>query len=418
MYDLSLTPEQIEFRDTIRDFVAREIKPVATNATRLQRLRPPFPADLLALTEPLGLRMLMLPTDTDDETEGAGADTLTACIVLEELAAGDVDVAMAVSHTALLAQWLFGEAMNAEQRARFLPGYIQSASDEKACHLAHVGGALDGPGWQYHRQRSAVPHRVTATVQDGGWVLQGDAGFAANADIAGLLVVKAVTDNGVVNLLVPRATPGLLVRDVAYDVTSGSDTVVKWHHGAGAYVSFNQCRVLRSNQLQSVATLQPYLRRGIALRAAVNLGLGRAAFEAAIDYAKLRIQGGRPIIQHQAIGTKLADIAVHLDAARNMIWKAAWSLDHPEVAAHSSYAGIPLETAARVFTAETVREATENATECFGAMGVMLDMPLHKYVHDAVIFLHSGVSDTVEKFEIAEAVAGFALVVPSVPIAA
>ena len=103
----------------------------------------------------------------------------------------------------------------------------------------------------------------------------------------------------------------------------------------------------------------------------------------------------------------MADIAVHLEAARNLIWKAAWSLDHPEADAQNGYTGMPLETAARVFTAEAVRAATENAAECFGAMGVMLDMPLQKYVHDAVIFLHSGVSDTVEKFEIAEAVAGF-----------
>ena len=356
MYDLTLTPEQIEFRDTIRDFVTREIKSVATNATRLQRLRPPFPADLLALIEPLGLRMLMLPTDI----EGAGADTLTACIVLEELAAGDVDVAMAVSHTALLAQWLFGTAMSAEQCAHFLPGYINSETNEKACHLAHVGGGLDGPGWQYHRQRTGVQtKRVTATAQDGGWLLQGDAGFAANADMAGLLVVEAASNNGVITLLAPRDTPGLHVREVA----TGSDTVVKWHRGAGGYVSFDQCRVPQNNQLQSASAIQLYLRRGIALRAAVNLGLGRAAFEAAIDYAKLRVQGARPIIQHQAIGAKLADIAVHLEAARNLIWKAAWGLDHPEADAQNGYTGMPLETAARVFTAEAVRAATENATK-------------------------------------------------------
>ncbi len=401
MYELTLTPEQIEFRDTIRDFVNREIKPVATNATRLQRLRPPFPADLLALTEPLGLRLLMLPTDA----EGAGADTLTACIVMEELAVGDVDVAMSVSHTALLAQWLFADAISAEQRTRFLPGYINNVNNgSNAGHLAHVGGAADGPGWQYHRHRAgAHATLVKASQQDGGWVLNGDAGFAANAGIAGLLVVEADSGQGVVTLLVPRDTPGLGVREAA----AGSDTVVKWYHGAGGSVSFKQCHVLNHNRLQPTRDIRPWLRRGVALRAAVNLGLGRAAFEAAIDYAKLRIQGGRPIIQHQAIGAKLADIAVHLEAARNLIWKAAWSLDHPEAGAQNGYTDMPLETAARVFTAETVRSATENATECFGAMGVMLDMPLHKYVHDAVIFLHSGVSDTVEKFEIAEAVAGF-----------
>ncbi len=86
----------------------------------------------------------------------------------------------------------------------------------------------------------------------------------------------------------------------------------------------------------------------------------------------------------------------------------AWALDHPDAAAVRDFPSLPLETTARLFTAETVRAATENAAECFGAMGVMLDMPLQKYVHDAVIFLHSGVSATVDTFAVAEAVAGFA----------
>ncbi len=399
MFDLTLTDEQLEFRDTLRDFVSRELKPAAVNATRLQRLRPPFPLDLLQRAAPLGLHMLMLGEDAG----GAAADTLTAAMVVEELAAGDVDVAMAAAHTALLAPLLFDAAMNAEQRAHHLPRYAA----DTGCHLAWAGAAPEGPGWLYHRQRAAasavLPEAVPA---GGGWVLNGEAGFVMNAPIAGLLAVEAMeakTGERVL-LLVVRDTPGLTVRDLS----AGSSTVVKWYHGAGGAVSFAGCRVPSSHRLQWPDGCKTLLKRGVALRAAVNLGLGRAAFEAAVDYAKLRVQGGRPIIQHQAIGAKLADIAVHLEAARNMVWKAAWVLDHPDAAARQGDSALPLETAARVFTAESVRSITENAAECFGAMGVMLDMPLQKYVHDAVIFLHSGVSDTVEKFEVAEAVAGFA----------
>ena len=87
----------------------------------------------------------------------------------------------------------------------------------------------------------------------------------------------------------------------------------------------------------------------------------------------VRVQGVRPIIQHQAIGAKLADIANRLEAARSMIWKAAWVLDHPGAVTGCGIAALPLDTAAREFTAETMRAATENAAECFGAMGVMLD---------------------------------------------
>lgn len=389
MYNLALTAEQLEFRDTIRDFVEREIKPVATHSERLQPLRPPFPADLLALAAPLGLRTLMLA----EEHGGANADTLTACIVMEELAAGDVSVAMAMAHTAFLAHALFEEAMNTEQRARLLPAFT---SDEHG-HLAFAGTETGGPGWQYHRNRATPAARVTAVRNGGNWILNGDAGFVANAPIASLIAVE--TGNGV--LITTRGTPGLTVRAPGTD----NENLIPWLHGSGGYVTFKDCSVPVENLLAAPRALQYAQRRGIALSAAVNLGLGRTAFEAAIAYAKLRVQGGRPIIQHQAIGTKLAGIAISLEAARNLIWKAAWALDHPEAAA--SLPTLPLATAARVFTAETVCEATEKAAECFGAMGVMRDMPLQKYVHDAVKFLHSGTSGAVDMFEVGEAVAGF-----------
>ncbi|MEQ1776132.1 MAG: acyl-CoA dehydrogenase family protein [Burkholderiales bacterium] len=389
MYNLTLTAEQLEFRDTIRDFVEREIKPVATHSSRLQPLHPPFPADLLALAAPLGLRTLMLT----EEHGGANADTLTACIVMEELAAGDVDVAMAMAHTAFLAHALFEGAMNTEQRARLLPAFT---NDEHG-HLAYAGTDTGGPGWQYHRNRAAPAARVTAVRNGGHWILNGDAGFVANAPIAGLIAVEASA--GV--LIATRGAPGLTVRVPGTD----SESVIPWIIGSGGYVTFKDCSVPVDNFIAAPQTLRRTQGHSVALTAAVNLGLGRTAFEAAIAYAKLRVQGGRPIIQHQAIGTKLAGIAISLEAARNLIWKAAWALDHPESAA--SLPTLPLETAARVFTAETVCEATEKAAECFGAMGVMRDMPLQKYVHDAVKFLHANVSSAVDMFEIGEAVAGF-----------
>ena len=92
---------------------------------------------------------------------------------------------------------------------------------------------------------------------------------------------------------------------------------------------------------------------------------------------------------------------------RNMIWKAAWSLDHPDAVASRSVSDLPLHTIARVFTAEVVHEVTLGAAECFGAMGVMRDMPLQKYVHDGMVFLHAEDSDHATKLGIAEAVAGY-----------
>ncbi len=141
--------------------------------------------------------------------------------------------------------------------------------------------------------------------------------------------------------------------------------------------------------------------------AAANLGIGQVAFEAAVDYAKLRRQGGKHIIEHQAIGTLLAEIAIKLEVARNIVWKAAWALDHPEAVSDRSMSDLPLHHVARSYVGDIIVEVTERAAECFGAMGVMRDMPLQKYVHDAFIFLNGFGHDSATKLEIAEAVAGY-----------
>ncbi|MCZ6845388.1 MAG: acyl-CoA dehydrogenase family protein, partial [Alphaproteobacteria bacterium] len=120
MYDLHLSEEQLAIRDTVRDFVTQEITPVALQPERLEPFDPPLPLDLIDQGAALGLRTLALAEDVG----GAGADTLTCCIVAEELAAGDVDVAVVLAETAVLGGLLFGRLMNAEQRERLLPPFL------------------------------------------------------------------------------------------------------------------------------------------------------------------------------------------------------------------------------------------------------------------------------------------------------
>jgi alkylation response protein AidB-like acyl-CoA dehydrogenase len=147
--------------------------------------------------------------------------------------------------------------------------------------------------------------------------------------------------------------------------------------------------------------------RAAPLAQALNLGIGRAAYEAALEYSGLRVQGGRRIVEHQAIGTKLAESAMRLDIARNAIWRAAWASDHPDAFADRSLPDLPLSTMAKVFTTETVYRVTKDCAECFGAMGVMRDMPLQKYIHDAMICLHTGDGSSDDKLRIAEALVNF-----------
>jgi alkylation response protein AidB-like acyl-CoA dehydrogenase len=328
--------------------------------------------------------------------------------VLEELAAGDVDIAAVLGHTAVLGHLLFDRVMNAEQRARFLQRFAQ----DDACHLAFAGEGSDAlAGWCYHRPLAAEAAALTVQREnDGDWVLNGSLDFVANAPLAALFVVEAVSDNGCTALLVPRDAPGLTVHEPVAAIGAGGQRI-RWHHGTAAAVSFSDCRVPASSLL-GVANRSPFADgvlsgRAAPLLAAINLGVGRAAFEAAVDYAKLRRQGGCNIVEHQAIGAKLAGMATRMETARNLVWKAAWVCDHPEAVQDRSIAELPLAVMARCFTAEAVHEVTLEAAECFGAMGVMRDMPLQKYVHDALVFLHAMDNDGAATLRIAEAVAGY-----------
>ena len=137
------------------------------------------------------------------------------------------------------------------------------------------------------------------------------------------------------------------------------------------------------------------------------MGLGRAAFEGAVEYAKIRRQGGRNIIEHQAIGKKIADMALKLELASTMIYKAAWLTDHPEAVADGSVSDLPHPIIASVYTAEAIHEVTLIAAECFGAMGVMRDMTAQKYVNDGFIFAHSNLNDIASILPIAEKVVNY-----------
>lgn len=409
MYDLRLTAEQLEFRDTVRDFVEREVRPAATHPRRLEPFEKPLLKDLLDQASQMGLRTLAI----SEEVGGAGADALTACIVLEELAAGDVDIAVALAQTTELGR-LLEHSTTAEQRERFLQKFV----GDDQYHLALAGpDAGMGIGWCYHRppvdKESAVP---TATAIDGNWVIDGMLPFVSNAPIAKLFVVNARTEpkksgmSGISTLLVPRESPGLEISEPfgAFD-RSGQRT--RWHHGTGAAIALKGCKVpadsLLGKEGQTPVASGAHAARAAVLIAAINLGLGRAAYEAAVDYAKIRRQGGRSIIEHQAIGTKIADMAIRLELARNLVWKAAWTAERQEAAAEGGISELPLHVMARVYAGEAMHEVTLLAAECFGAMGVMRDMPLQKYVHDGFIFAHSEDSDGAAKLAVAEAVAGY-----------
>jgi alkylation response protein AidB-like acyl-CoA dehydrogenase len=397
MYSLHLSPEQREIRDTVREFVTREVKPVALKSDRLEASERPLLIDLLDQAAHLGLRTLALSEDAG----GAGADTLTCCIVCEELGAGDPDIAAVLAQTWTLAHVLFDRLMTPVQRDQFLPEFL---SDQRY-YLAFASDEPDrdvGLGIYYHRNDMAdASFGTTATRSGGGWIINGSKTRVVNAPLAKLFAVSVATSGGATStILVPRDAPGLRV-----ERSNGS---ANWQHGSPGGITLEDCRVPADHMLtEGHAALALALERRMPQDLALTLGIGRAAYEAALDYAQLRVQGARRIIEHQAIGAKLADIAIRLEVARAAIRQAAWAADHPEAVADGSLPALPLAGIAKVFASEAIYQATKEAAECFGAMGVMRDMPLQKYVHDARICLHSGEPNSDTRLRIAEAIAGY-----------
>ncbi len=410
MFSFQLSAEQQEFRDAVKDFVTREVKPVANHPDRLQAEDPHFVPAILEQASQMGLRTFAL----SEALGGAGADTLTACVVAEELAVGDIGFAATLARTSELGHILFDQAMSEAQRKQFLSKYLEDDN----YHLAYAGSDIeaDDGGWNYHRKdKSDVEIPVTATKAGGDLVLNGTYAFVANAPLAKLIAVQVTTDAKASGLksaaivLVPAGTAGMSVKEPAkVETDANGEQFYRWFHGTGGAITFKDCKVPAANVLDGRTQLYGAAAasgRGSPLVQALNVGLGRAAYESAIDYARIRVQGGHPIIEHQAVGTILAEIAIRLETSRNLVWKAAWAADHTDE--HAAESGMPLQSMAKAYVSHAVHEAALLAAECFGAMGVMKDMPQPHYVHNSLVFVHSDTSNSTAKLRVAEAIAGF-----------
>jgi alkylation response protein AidB-like acyl-CoA dehydrogenase len=401
MFNLHLTREQLEIRETVRDFVRREIKSIALERDRLEDFDRRFPWEALDKASHMGLRTTAL----SEEHGGTGADNLTSCIVIEELAVGDAGVAATLGQTSWLAHVWFDRVMTPEQRARFLPQFLA----DHRFHLAFAGHEPDTDlGWCYRRPKVPQAGYKTTAVRDGNgdWIINGVKNFITNAPIAKLIAVQVRTrtgksgTSGTSTILVPHDAPGLTIRE--------HDKVGR-RLGSNGEMVFQDCRVPAENLLGEEGR-SPFVAeagRVIPRFQAMNLGIGRAAYEAALEYARLRVQGGRPIIEHQAVGLALANMAIGLETARILIWQAAWASDHQEAYSDGSLPELPLQTIAKVVTSETMQRVALEAAQIFGGMGVMRELPMQKYVRDALIFLHSESSNDVARLRIAEALAGY-----------
>ncbi len=354
-YDLSAEHELI--RDTVRAFSLERVAPVAEELDREAR----FPYELVAEMAELGLMGIPIP----EQHEGAGGDTLSYAIAIEELTRVDSSVAITVAaHTSLgtMPVFLFGDE---EQKARWLPD-LASGRRLAAFGLTEPEAGSD-----------AGATRTSATPADGGWLVNGSKMFITNAgtDITwGVTITARTGQDEISNLVVENGTPG-------YEISAPLHKM-GWKASDTRALSFADCLVPKDNLLgargQGFSQFLEILDGGRISVAAMGVGLAQGAYDLADRYARERTQFGKPIGRFQAIAFKLADMAVEIEAGRQLVYKAAWLKDQGRPFA--------LEAAmAKLYTGELSNRVVNQALQIHGGYGYTDEFAISRLYRDQKI---------------------------------
>jgi alkylation response protein AidB-like acyl-CoA dehydrogenase len=227
--------------------------------------------------------------------------------------------------------------------------------------------------------------RLSAARDGDHYVLNGMKHFITNAGASKLYYVLARTDpsrglrQGVTAFLVPTDTPG-------FRIGREHDKMGRRLQRNGELI-FENARVPVGNRLgeegRGHGLFTRFLRGGVTIPAAIAVGVARAAYQAAVAHAGTRVQGGRPLREHQTIANMLADMYGQIEAARTLVWRSAWAIDTDAPDASQ------LALMGKVVASEMAVRACISAMEVFGGYGYMRDLPMEKHVRDALSFLHS-----------------------------
>jgi butyryl-CoA dehydrogenase len=366
--EFELTDEQRMIRDTAREFAAREIAPKAAELDKAGR----WPAEILAKMADLGLLGVAIP----QEYGGAGMDTLSYALAMEEISAAcaSCGVIMSVNNS------LFCD-----------PVYKFGTDDQKKRVLEPVasGKKLGCFGLTEPMSGSDAQTMVTGAEKvAGGWVLNGAKNWITNGPHADWIIVFAVTDRSGPKVrhtafLVERGTPGY--------TQNAPDHKLGIHAAHSCTVFFENCKVPDANVVGNagdgfkvaMSTLDGG-RIGIACQA---IGIARGALEKSVAYAKERKSFGVPIAQHQAIQFMLADMAVQVDAARLLAWRAAKMKD--KGVRHSAESSM-----AKLYASEMATRVTHKAIQVHGGYGYSTEFPVERNYRDARITeIYEGTSE-------------------------
>jgi alkylation response protein AidB-like acyl-CoA dehydrogenase len=363
-----LNTEQEMIRDSMRAFARERLAPFAREWDKNHT----FPAQALKELGELGALGIVIP----EEWGGAGMDYMSLVLSLEEIAAGDGATSTIVSVQNSLACGITMKYGSDEQKETWLKPLAKGEKLGCFCLTEpHTGS-----------DASAITTRADRVGDH--FVLNGVKQFITTGKYADVAIVFAVTDKtagkkGISCFLVPTATPGYIVAHI--------EEKMGQHASDTAQILFENCRVppsaLLGKEGEGYKIALSNLEAGRIGIAAQSVGMARAAFEAALKYAKERVAFGVPIIEHQAVSFRLADMATQLDAARLMVWRAATLKD----------AGKPClkeASMAKVFASEIAEKVCSDAIQIHGGYGYVSDFPVERIYRDVrVSQIYEGAND-------------------------
>jgi alkylation response protein AidB-like acyl-CoA dehydrogenase len=354
--DFSLTSEQKLFQKTIREFCEKEIKPLASKIDKEEY----FPWELYKKMGRMGLMGMTVP----QKYGGAGIDRVSYMIALEEISrvCGSTGITVE-AHNSLGVGHIY-EKGSEEQRKKYLPTLL-NGEGIAAWALTEPNAGSDAAGGQ-----------TTAVLEGDEWVLNGTKQFITSGDIAEVTIVMAMTDKskgakGISAFIVEKDTPGFKVGQLEDKLgLRGSHT---------AELILEDCRIPKENLLDKEGMgfigAMNILDRGRTAIGAMSVGIARGALEDSIEYAKQREQFGRPIGKFQAIQWKIADMATEIDAARLLVYRAAYMEDQDTRFTKEA-------AMAKLFASEMAMRATVNAIQVLGGYGYTREYNVERYFRD------------------------------------
>jgi len=356
MIDFSLSEDLQAIRARAWKFAQEEILPIAAEYDR----KAEVPPGIVQKAKAAGLLNVTIPR----EYGGMGYGALESAMIAEELGAAcaGISITILVNGLALTPIMLFGTE---EQKSKFLRPVADGAKLAAFCLTEREAGS------------DAGSIKTTAILDGDDLVVNGQKCFVTSGSLASILTVFALTEpdrgaRGVSAIVVPADTPGIRVIKIEDKMGQRASNT--------AELAFENVRVPQANLLGkrgrgfgiALETLD-FGRSGVA---ALSVGVARAALEYATNYAKQRQQFGAPIINNQAVGFMLADMAIKVEAARLLTWQAAWGADQRlKITAKSAMA--------KCFASDTAMQVTTDAVQILGGVGYMKDHPVEKLMRDA-----------------------------------